>query len=441
MNRIFINLHSSDTDLAKSLEPMHGYDIANIIFDYSNKQINRILEHLETHKLIDTFNNVSDQKELLSVINDDLRKKILNNLEMDNLKYFIETSGEEYLKDLTITKQKIIKSLLEYNADVVASIMTTDFITIKEETLRTPAINNIIYDSKDNDYLDSVFVVNAENKYLGQVEIRKLLTANAKQAVADLIDDTDRTIASDASIEAAIKLVKDYDLKVLPIIKEEKIVGIVTASDIYEELVEYHEETFDKISLIHDNDEKSSVMKRVRTRIPWLLLSVILNLLVASFLSIFEETMAAVVALALFQPMILGMSGNISTQSLAVTILKIHESEIENTKIKKTFLLKEFLTGCLNAVFIAVLAFGFVLMLSLFLPAIESSPFKLAFTVGISMLISLMLSAFIGAAIPLLCNKLKIDPVAASGPILTTINDLFSLFVYFGVATLLFLTI
>jgi magnesium transporter len=420
---------------------MHGYDIANIIFDYSNKQINRILEHLETHKLIDTFNNVSDQKELLSVINDDLRKKILNNLEMDNLKYFIETSGEEYLKDLTITKQKIIKSLLEYNADVVASIMTTDFITIKEETLRTPAINNIIYDSKDNDYLDSVFVVNAENKYLGQVEIRKLLTANAKQAVADLIDDTDRTIASDASIEAAIKLVKDYDLKVLPIIKEEKIVGIVTASDIYEELVEYHEETFDKISLIHDNDEKSSVMKRVRTRIPWLLLSVILNLLVASFLSIFEETMAAVVALALFQPMILGMSGNISTQSLAVTILKIHESEIENTKIKKTFLLKEFLTGCLNAVFIAVLAFGFVLMLSLFLPAIESSPFKLAFTVGISMLISLMLSAFIGAAIPLLCNKLKIDPVAASGPILTTINDLFSLFVYFGVATLLFLTI
>ncbi|MDR0831438.1 MAG: magnesium transporter [Bacillales bacterium] len=438
-----INFHQTDTQFKKILSSFHGYDLAQLVNAVPNENKLRILTNLDTKKLIDVFNELANQKEILELLGNDLTKTILNNLETDNLKYLIAEEDEEnqkkYLSLLPPIKKKIILSLLVYDEDLAASIMTTDFIKISNDSTVKKATNSVILKSKDNDYIDSVFVVDENDDFLGEIEIKSLIIARADVEFDSLIDKECKTIEDTASIEEAIKLVKDYDLKVLPVLKNKKLIGIITQSDIFEELVDYNEETFDKLSLIHDLSLETSVWKRIITRIPWLLASVVLNLLIATFLSIFEETMIAVIALALFQPMIMGMSGNISTQSLGVTILKIQQKDLNNIQVPKNHILKEFVIGFINSLFLSVIAFLFVFFIMQFIKIGTQTPLEMGFVVGVSMFVSLLVSAFIGSYIPLLCDKLKIDPAAASGPIMSTINDLFSLFVYFGLATILFL--
>ncbi|MBE0701488.1 MAG: magnesium transporter, partial [Acholeplasmataceae bacterium] len=313
------------------------------------------------------------------------------------------------------------------------------FLTISKETSIKDATAKIIAISKEQDYIDTIFVID-DKMIVGIIDLKQLIIARSTDHLEDIMVEDFHFIYEDESIEKAIQTIKDYDRNVIPVLsREDHLMGIVTADDIFDEIIESHDEDYHKLALVHDHDIDDSAFKRSSQRLPWLMIAVVLNLLIASFLSIFEATLAEVTALVLFQPLIMGMAGNIGTQSLAVTLLGLHVEELDNKKMPKKYIIKETFVGLFNSLSLGIasfiVAYGFLLLI----PTGSQRGFDVAFIVFIAVFASMFISAIMGVLIPLTLNRLKVDPAVASGPIMTTINDVVALVIYFGIATIAFM--
>ncbi len=205
-------------------------------------------------------------------------------------------------------------------------------------------------------------------------------------------------------------------------------------------MIETIESDYQNLALLGDHESDSTPIERAKQRLPWLMLAVLLNLVNASILSLFEATLIQVSAIVLFQPMILGMAGNIGTQALAVTILGIHKKDFEDKVLPKRHIFKEFGVGLFNSFLLGAMAFGFVTLYLTLLPTAGSqAPYQMGLVVFSAVFGSMFISSQMGVFVPILMNRLGQDPSAASGPMMTTINDLVALMIYFGIATLAFL--
>ena len=242
---------------------------------------------------------------------------------------------------------------------------------------------------------------------------------------------------------------RDYGLDSYPILNEDfAVIGVITADDVVEAIDEELGEDYAKLGgLTEEEDLKEPVFQSVKKRLPWLVILLFLGLVVSSLISGFEHVVAALPVVVFFQSMILDMAGNTGTQSLAVTIRLLSHDEITKKEILKT-IVKEFKIGFLNGLVLAMLAFGFVyLFLFVTKQAVTTDVFshlealKAAGIVGISLFLSMTVCSLVGSLIPILFMKLKIDPAVASGPLITTINDVLAVLVYYGLAALIFLNL
>ncbi len=441
-----LNFKSSDQNFKKSLSKFLPYDIAVIYEDLDRDEKNRIIENVSPKFLSDLFVELDlDEKlDLFDILTEHKRKQLLRNIESDDLKEFIEDLNEEEKEHifayLSQVKKKTIELLLTYEEDAVASIMTTDFFKINSNLSIKEATNIVITKSGDNDYIDTIFIVDEDEKLVGTIDIKTLIIARENQKLLDLLSDDYQYLDEFDGIEKAIQVVRDYDRNAVPVVdKDLKLIGVVTADDIFDELIEDLEDDYQRMALLADHESSLTSFERSKQRLPWLMIAVVLNLLIASFLSIFERTLAEVVALVLFQPLILGMAGNIGTQALAVTIIGLHKDEYIDVKVQKKHIVKEIFVGLLNSILLAVASFVFAVAFLNVAPTGSQEPLLIGFVVLVAVGSSMFISAAIGVLIPMILNKYKIDPAAASGPIMTTINDVVALVIYFGVATLMFL--
>jgi magnesium transporter len=389
--------------------------------------------------------DIDDQLDLLNHLEDVQKKSLFRSMESDDLKEFIEDIDEEnrpqIMSLLSKVKAKTISLLLTYDEDVAASIMSTDYISISLSNTIKEATDHVIKDSKETDYIDTLFVVDDEKRIVGLIDLKDLIMARSNQVLEKIMIDDFQFVYDDETIEKAIQTVVDYDRNVIPVLdSDDHILGIVTADDVFDEIIEASEDDYQKMALLSDYESSSSAFERTKQRLPWLMIAVVLNLLMASFLSIFEGTLQAVTIIVFFQPLILGMAGNIGTQALAVTILGINKNEFDGKHIPKDHLFKEVLIGLLNSVLLGIAAFIFVtLFLTLFPAQGDILPYRMGLVVFFAMSASMFVSSFMGALIPIILNKFDQDPSAASGPLMTTVNDLFALVIYFSIATLVFL--
>ena len=442
-----INFKSSDNALRKHFKSMFAYDIAVMFNDFDHDERKRLLSLINLDKIADIFVELDteDQLELLEILEPVRRKSLFKTLENDDLKEFIESLEEDKQKEiislLPMVKAKTIQLLMTYEEDTAASIMTTDFLTISKDASIKETTNKITTTSTENDYIDTIFVLGDDKRIEGIVDLKELIRARSNQLLENIMMDDFHFVYEDESIEKAIETIQDYDRNAIPVLdRDDRVIGIITADDIFDEIIEDTEYDYQKMALLSDHESTSSAFKRTKQRLPWLMLAVVLNLLIASFLSIFEATIAQVTALVLFQPLILGMAGNIGTQSLAVTILGLHLKEIDTKSLPRAHVKKEVLIGLMNSTLLAIASFGFVTIFLSVFPTIGSQlPIEIAFVVGIAIFSSMFISAIIGVLIPIVLTKYKQDPSAAAGPIITTINDIVALVIYFGVATIVFL--
>lgn len=442
-----INFKHSDEQLKKAFKPIFAYDLALYYPLLNEDEKKRLLNLIGLEKMTDMFVELDadDQLDLLDHLDQTKKKSLFRSMESDDLKEFIEDIDEEkrpaIFEMLSKVKAKTISLLLTYEEDTAASIMSTDFVTVGIDETIKEATDHIIKDSKEQDYIDTIFVVDQDKRIIGLIDLKDLIRARSSATLAKILIDDFQFVYADETIEKAIQTVVDYDRNAIPVLdSDDHVIGIVTADDVFDEIIEATESDYQKMALISDHESSSSSWVRSKKRLPWLMLAVVLNLLIASFLSIFEATLAEVTAIVLFQPLILGMAGNIGTQSLAVTILGIHKNEYDGKNIPKDHMIKELLIGLINSVLLAMAAFIFVTgFLSLFPTQDTQLPYEMGLVVLIAVFASMFISALMGVLVPIMFHRNNLDPAAASGPIMTTINDLVALVIYFGIATLAFL--
>lgn len=427
------------------LEKGHPLDIARIIEDADSDQQFEMLEKLSVDRLNDVFIELSDElaHAYIGSLPLSMKKILVNALEMDEIRKLLEEVDNAEIQEILLLlndekRQKMI-DLMAYGEDVAASLMNTDFIVIQDNSSIADATKLLIKDVKNNDFIDEIFVVDQNQNYVGSIELKNLLAARKMDQLDSIIERNQTVIYEHDSVRTAIQKLRNYDVTVMPVLRQRQLIGIITADDILDTMIEEYEEDVERMVAVGDYEEESSALTRTKQRLPWLLASIILNLVIAAFLSFFQTTVEQISTLILFQPMILGMAGNIGTQAIAVTILGLHHDKLNDSKSFKTHIINEVMIGVVNSLMIAflgfVIAFGFLSVVSIG----EQSPLLMSGVVGTSLFGGMLISSICGVFIPIALDKFKVDPAIASGPIISTINDLFALLIYFGIATLMFL--
>lgn len=437
-----INLNQPKNQIVKQLNLMHAVDIANELYELNEEErielihilpidmVDNVFLELEEDEIVDFFSHLDDVR----------RRRLLTDLSAHDLKALFELLEKEerirLLAFLTTDKKVLLEKLMLYDETKAASMMRDNYIVLKKDYNISNAMKEVINEVKDTDLIDTIFIVDNDELY-GLIYLKDLIIARKNDSLESIINTDIKVINDEASLSDAINKISNYDIKVLPVVNSNNhLVGIITADDVLEEIALDHESHVDKFVAMGDFDEDSSPFVRAYQRLPWLLVSIVLNLVIAMFLSIFSGTIEMISALILFQPLILGMAGNIGTQAIAVTILKIHKNETTNYS---KHIKNEILIGVVNAIIVGV--FGFLLSWGfLTFSSFETgtvSLILLSFVIGLSLAFSMFLSAMFGVFIPIILTKLKVDPAAASGPVISTINDLVALLIYFGLATLI----
>jgi magnesium transporter len=439
-----IDLELNDSALKQELLKLHPADIATIFDNLENDDQTRIESLLDKNTLIKVIPELSNdsRKKLFKNLPDKDKRSILKALESDDnvdlLKLYSKEEQKLYLSLLSKKEEQSLTKLLDYDITHAGSLMTIEFVTIENTLSIKDATQKVIQTIDDRFYIDTIFVTDVDNKLIGTIDIKDLIIARYNNELDSIINKKYIYTLENARIGNVVEKIQAYDIKVIPVLnRENQILGIITADDIFNRITLEHQSEYQKMVAVNNHDDELSPLKRSAQRLPWLLISVLLNLVIAGFLSVFQNTLEQVVTLVLFQPMILGMAGNIGTQSLAVTILGLHNKTLQ----QKHHILREMTIGLINSIITGIIGFIVVLVFLFIFPAANDSIIKISLVVGISLCCSMFISAMSGVIIPIVLSTFGFDESAASGPMISTINDFSALGIYFGVATILLINI
>ncbi len=438
-----INFDQTIPKLKLQLLKLHESDIAHI-FETEDTQRLKIYNALGVKKFSEVFILLKTdiQKDFFSTLNTDQKKSLLRFLEADDIKTFIESYEiKDHLAIINLlseSTQAIIHQLLSYDVGSSGSVSSPHFISLDIDTSVKEATLYVTTKATEKEEVDVIFFHDENEKYVGAITLQDLIITRANQKLKNVVDDKYPFVYEEEHIEVAIKKIRDYDMNIIPVLNHEHILkGIITSDDALSMMEEIHLETIGKLVKIHDVETSDSPIKRSFVRLPWLLISGILNIVIASFLAIFQPTIEAHIVLILFQPMILSMAGNIGTQSISVTILRFHQKHIETKK----HISREILIGLVNSLISGAIGLIAVYLFLWILPTEYVYINELALTVGISLALAMFISASFGVLIPIVLKRFGIDEKAASGPLISTINDFTALGAYFLVATIILMMI
>lgn len=435
-NRI-IKYH--DSDIADCLETLTkeerlklykilGKEILASVFSYF-EDVNTYVDEL----------SLDDAADIIELMDSDDAKDILDELRDQSRKEIVELMDHESKSD--------IRLLTEYDEEQIGSLMTNNYVEIKNTDTVKRAMKKLISLARDFDNISLIYVTDERDKYYGCIELRDLIVARENDDLHKIIKTSYPALYASHKTEDYVSKLREYALDSYPVLADDNtLLGSITQDDITEIVDIELKDDYAKLGgLTEEEDLDESVFASVKKRIPWLIVLLGLGLLESMLLSRFEAIITFLPALVFFQTTVLDMSGNSGTQSLAVTIRLISSDDYRPKDGIKT-IFKELRVGFLNAICVAIISFIFV-FLYVYLTKTNSSDFTMIDTVktssivSVSLLIAMTLSCVIGSLIPMLFKRIKIDPAVASGPFITTINDICSLLIYYGLSTLLFLLI
>jgi magnesium transporter len=385
-------------DIISDLDP----DIrATFLKKFEPQEIAALLHHTDSDDAADILNELplKTREEIIAFVDEEDRKNIL-----DLLRYEEDSAGGLMAKEL-------IKANI--NWDVVQCI----------EEIRRQAENV--------EKIHSVYVVDDQNRLLGRVSVKKLILSRAETKVADIYEPDIVAVRSYDSAENVVELMKKYDLEAVPVVNVQgELLGRITIDDVVDVMTEQAELERQAMSGISENvEEDDSVWKLTRARLPWLIIGMTGGLLGARFMGLFEKDLVLVPALAFFIPLITATGGNVGIQSATLVVQTLAEKPALQENLASR-LLKSLLVALSSGIVIAGVVFGFNIL--------YTQNIKLAAVVSIALFAVVMIASLSGTLTPIILSKIGINPAVASGPFITTANDLIGLAVYFSVAKLLY---
>ncbi|MGM0496162.1 MAG: magnesium transporter, partial [Bacillota bacterium] len=427
---ILINENKADV-INQKLAKFHSYEIAKILLDLDPLLRTKLYKFLSILDLTEVFEELEpeDAFYLLEEMNVTIIINVFESMETDDLIDIIELIEDKdkrlnYLSLIEPKKRKTIKTYLNFDDDLVGSILNTNLVKISVNLTISEAIKKVVEAAPDVEYIHNIYVVDDDNHLLGTISLKELINkGNEKHMAVESIMVTNLVyLLPTTDLEEAIELMKNYDFQLLPVINNNnELIGIVSFDDIVEVLNEESQSDYANLAGLTDVniEEDETVFSSLKKRLPWLVILLFVNLITSSIITNYEKELQALTTLAVFMPLILNMAGNSSTQGLGVIIRLFATNQLKTKKNILNHLFKEFLTGLINGLIIGVGLFILVILFNFIRGEVFLEGLNLAFVISLSISIALIVATLAGSLVPLIINALKIDPATASGPFIT----------------------
>lgn len=416
----FDRYHAVDID--EVLEDLEPADLQFFLFMLDAEQVADLIENAEpdlqpkmtrfysTKELIEIFSFMTnaDVADLLGLMSTKRRKEVLN-----------------YMK---ASESDILKMILSYEEDSAARIMTTEFISLRQSLTVREALLKIKEIAPTTEIIESIFITDDRHRIQGIVNLRDILVAPGFKPLADLVENHPFFVYAEQDQEEAANLIYKYDLKYLPVVnKNMAILGVITSDDIIDVMEEEHNEDILAMGGVSKDEEyDSSFFHSIKSRLPWLVINLFTAFMASAVVSMFESTISQVVALAAAMPIVTGMGGNAGNQALSIVLTSLARDEI-SLEDDLSLILKEIALGLFDGAVIGLFA-AVVLYL-------KYQNFYLGLIIFAAMILNMVIAGIVGFLLPLLFDKMKVDPAISSPIFLTTATDICGFFIFLGLAT------
>ncbi len=412
-------------------------DIESVLAEFSPAEALRIFRMLPKETAAEVFAEMDSdlQQYIIESVTDAEVGRIMEELYMDDTVDFLEEMPanvvKRVLKTTDETTRKTINQLLQYPDDSAGSIMTTEFVDLKKEMTVQRALEHIRKTGVDKETINTCYVLSPQRKLEGVVSIRTLILANPDALMEDLMDTNVKIIHTLDDQETTAYQFRKYDLLSMPVVDtENRLVGIITIDDIVDVIEQENTEDFHKMAAMTPSEEpylKTGVFTLAKNRALWLLVLMISATFTGFIIRHFEGALSQVVALTSYIPMLMGTGGNAGAQSSTMIIRSLSLNELDFSDILKV-MWKELRVGAVTAFLLGVVNFIRIMLL-------DNVAMLVALTVSLSLFCVVCLAKVVGGMLPILAEKIHLDPVIMASPIITTILDALSLIIYFQFAT------
>ncbi len=422
--------------ISESLHGIKPADIAALLYEFNDEESKYVLDQLPIEQRAEVINGLypDDREKFLKVYQPEEIAEFLNHLDSDDAADILNELPlrlrENVLVGLDIELRLQVTELLRYDEDVAGGLMAKELIRARNNWTVVQCIEEIRKQAENVSKFYNVYVVDDYDKLLGLVALQDLIISDARTVVSDIYDDDVVSVETHMSDLEVAEVMQKYDLESVPVINGVgQLVGRITIDDIVDVITEQAEEDRQLMSGIsEDVEEDDSVWRNTRARLPWLIVGIVGGIISAKFMGIFEQELVRITAIAFFIPLIQATGGNVGIQSSSLIVQSLANPGFVQEGLMKR-LSKVFLVAIINGFFLSLIVFISNILLD--------DNTNLAIVVSLALFSVVIFASFIGTLTPLLLNKLGFNPALASGPFITTTNDLLGLGVYFTTVHLL----
>lgn len=422
--------------LQKMVVDLHPADIAEIINHLKRDDAEYLFNLLDTETASEVVVEIDEnlREKILKKIDTEKITDIVDELETDDatdiLSDLPEQVAEHVLEHIDVEDSEDVKELLKYPEDTAGGIMSSDYVYVDENACVSDAIGEVRKNADEFEHIYYIYVLSPNEELKGVVELKSLLIHPLDKKISSVMEEDLIYVTPEIDQEEVANLIKKYDLVSIPVVDEaKKILGRITIDDIVDVIQEEADEDLQKVAGLSEEQESSDSIFRIsRIRLPWLIIALFVEMIGVLILARYLDNLNELFIAVFFIPVVMAMGGSTGTQASIVMVKGLGEDEIWfKTSVKK--LSKEFFVAILNGLVLGSILF---LISTLFFKAHTAEIVLITF----SLLIIIIFATMIGAIVPILLKKLNIDPAVATGPFVTTINDVLGLCIYILIITL-----
>lgn len=430
------------------IENTNDKELKHLLKDYHYADVAEILNELELEDALYVIKLLDSEttSDILTELDEDIREKVLQNLSAKEIAEEIQEldtdDAADIIAELPISRQhevisKIqdedhkaeIQELLTYHEDTAGGLMAKELVKVYETWTVAGCLRRIRGQAENVSRVHSVYVVDKKNKLIGRLSLKDLIIAKSDQKIADIYISTVDYVYLDEDVEEVAKVMTKYDLEAIPVVDRNKtLLGRITIDDIIDVIKEEADKDYQLAAGIsQDVEADDSILQLTRARIPWLALGLLGGIGAFLIMEGFQESFSKYAVLFFFTPLIAAMAGNVGVQSSAIIVQGLANDDVKGSINSR--LIKEMLLAALNGMILAIFLFTFVYF--------YNGNFLTALAISISLVVVIVVAGLVGTFVPLFLDKRGIDPAIATGPFITTSNDIFGILIYFLIAKLI----
>ncbi len=443
-----IRREKNDQLLREALKDYHDNDIAEALEELSADERRKLYHVIGPERTGEVFSYLKDDVDLyIAEMSINEAAKIVEEMDTDDavdlLEQIDDAVEEELLEKMDDKVEEEIRLIQSYDEDELGSLMTTNFIKLNILYTVKQAMRELVKQSEDNDNIDTLYVVDSNDLFCGVVDLRDLIKARDTDKFNELVITSFPVLYDHEKISDCLEEIRSYSENSLPVLDQQQhLLGVITSTDIIETVDEEISEDYAMLGgLSEQEDLREPLFQSMKKRLPWLGALLVLGIGVSAVVGIFENVVKEIAIIVCFQSLVLDMAGNVGTQSLAVTIRVLMDEQV-STRDKLRLIFKEIRVGLANGLLLGVASFLFI---GLYIYLLKGYPAMFAFAVsacvGTALLVAMLVSSFVGTTVPIIFDRIHIDPAVASGPFITTINDLIAVISYYGLSWILLLKV